>query len=65
LAALAGYVAAGWYGAAATVPFALHLIQQAIRLDPANGGLALLLFRANREAGILLFACWAFIAVAI
>ena len=65
LAALAGYVAAGWYGAAAVTPFALHLIQQAIRLDPANGGRALQLFRANREAGLLLFACWAFIAVAI
>lgn len=65
LALLAGYVAAGWYGAAAVAPFALHLVQQAIRLNPANGGLALLLFRANREAGILLFAGWAFIAAAI
>ena len=43
----------------------MHLIQQAIRLDPTNGGLALHLFRANREAGILLFAGWAFIAAAI
>ena len=64
LAALAGYIAAGWYGAAAVTPFALHLIQQAIRLDPANGGRALQLFRANRDAGLLLLACWAFIAVA-
>ena len=62
LVALAGYVAAGLYGAAATTPFALHLIQQAIRLDPKNGALALGLFRANRDAGVLLFACWAFIA---
>ncbi|MET0370112.1 MAG: 4-hydroxybenzoate octaprenyltransferase [Sphingobium sp.] len=62
LVALAGYVAAGLYGAAATVPFALHLVQQAIRLDPKNGGRALALFRANRDAGVLLFACWAFIA---
>jgi 4-hydroxybenzoate polyprenyltransferase len=65
LSALAGYVAAGWPGAAAVTPFALHLIQQAIRLDPAHGALALSLFRANRDAGILLFAAWAFIAVAI
>ncbi len=43
-------------------PFALHLIQQAIRLDPGNGDLALSLFRANRDAGVLLFAGWAFIA---
>ena len=60
--ALAGYVAAGLYGAAATIPFALHLIQQAIRLNPENGDVALSLFRANRDAGVLLFACWAFIA---
>jgi len=65
LAGIAGYIAASWYGAAATIPFALHLIQQAIRLNPTNGGLALHLFRANREAGILLFAGWAFIAAAI
>ncbi len=65
LAAVAGYIATGWYGAAATIPFALHLLQQAIRLNPTNGGLALHLFRANREAGILLFAGWAFIAAAI
>ena len=65
LAATAGFIAAGWYGAAATAPFALHLIQQAIRLQPANGGLALMLFRANRDAGVLLFAGWAFIAVAL
>lgn len=65
LAALSGYIAAGWTGAAAVTPFALHLIQQAIRLDPANGLLALSLFRANRDAGILLFAAWAFIAAAI
>lgn len=65
LAAAAGYLAAGWPGAAAVAPFALHLIQQTIRLDPANGALALSLFRANRDAGILLFAAWAFIAAAI
>jgi 4-hydroxybenzoate polyprenyltransferase len=65
LAALAGWFAAGWMGAAATAPFALHLLQQAIRLDPNDGNLALSLFRANRHAGLLLFAGWAFIAAAI
>ena len=49
----------------ATAPFALHLLQQAIRLDPADGDLALRLFRANRDAGLLLLAGWAFIAIAI
>jgi 4-hydroxybenzoate polyprenyltransferase len=62
-AAVAGYLSAGWFGAVATAPFALHLIQQAIRLDPANGNLALRLFRANRDAGLLLCAGWALIAL--
>ncbi len=61
--ALAGYFAAGWMGAAAVIPFAAHLAQQAIRLDPTNGELALNLFRANRDAGVLLFLSWAFIAL--
>jgi 4-hydroxybenzoate polyprenyltransferase len=65
LCGLAGYAAAEWAGAASTLLFALHLVQQAIRLDPANGRRALGLFRANRDAGLLLFAGWAFIAVAI
>jgi 4-hydroxybenzoate polyprenyltransferase len=43
----------------------LHLAQQAVRLDPADGDLALRLFRANRDAGLLLFAGWALIAAAI
>ncbi len=64
LAALAGYLAVGWIAAAATLPFALHLLQQAIRLEPADGNLALRLFRANRDAGLLLFAGWGFIAIA-
>jgi 4-hydroxybenzoate polyprenyltransferase len=62
LAAAAGWLAAGGAGAFATGLFALHLLQQAIRLDPANGGLALRLFRANRDAGLLLLAGWAFMA---
>ena len=77
LAATAGYLALARfnetailpippaYGVSAVAPFALHLIQQAVRLDPDNGDLALGLFRANRDAGVLLFAGWAFIAAAI
>ncbi len=77
LAAIAGYLALARfneiaifpippvYGAFAVAPFALHLIQQAARLNPDNGDLALGLFRANRDAGLLLFAGWAFIAAAI
>lgn len=62
LCAAAGYVAQEWTGALLTAPFALHLIIQAMRLDPDNGLRALVLFRANREAGLLLLAGWAFIA---
>jgi 4-hydroxybenzoate polyprenyltransferase len=65
LSGLAGWLAAGWVGAAATAPFALHLAQQVVRLDPSDGNLALRLFRANRDAGLLLFGGWALIAVAI
>jgi 4-hydroxybenzoate polyprenyltransferase len=55
LAALAG-VGAGTaaYGGAAL--FALHLAWQVRRIDPGNGRLALMLFRSNRDAGLLLFA---------
>lgn len=62
LCAAAGYVAQEWTGALLTAPFALHLLIQATRLDPDNGLRALMLFRANREAGLLLLAGWAFIA---
>ncbi len=62
LASIAGWFAGGWIAALAVIPFALHLVQQAIRLDPNRGDLALNLFRANRDAGLLLFAAWAFIA---
>ncbi len=64
LCAAAGYLAAGGWGVAATAPFALHLIQQAIRTDASKPARALVLFRANRDAGVLLFAGWAFIAAA-
>jgi 4-hydroxybenzoate polyprenyltransferase len=62
LVAAAGWLAAGSLAVFATALFALHLVQQAIRLDPEDGGLALRLFRANRDAGLLLLAGWAFMA---
>jgi 4-hydroxybenzoate polyprenyltransferase len=65
LCAAAGFLADGWFGAAMTGLFALHLALQVLRLDPANGARALSLFRANREAGLLLLAGWAFIALPI
>ncbi|MDZ4760592.1 MAG: 4-hydroxybenzoate octaprenyltransferase [Alphaproteobacteria bacterium] len=58
----AGFLSGGWGAALATLPFSLHLAQQAARLDPDNSRLALVLFQANRDAGILLFVAWAFIA---
>lgn len=42
----------GWVGLAA---FALHLAWQLIRLDRKDAARALVLFRANRDAGLLLF----------
>jgi 4-hydroxybenzoate polyprenyltransferase len=65
LCAAAGFISGGWLGVALAVPFALHLLLQCIRLDPADGLRALGLFRANREAGLLLLAGWAFIAAPI
>lgn len=64
LAAVAGGLANGWIAALAATPFALHLLQQALRLRPENGSLALHLFRANREAGLLLAVSWGFLAAA-
>jgi 4-hydroxybenzoate polyprenyltransferase len=36
--------------------YALHLSRQATRVDPADGTLALKLFKSNRDAGLILFA---------
>ena len=44
-----------WVALVALVPAALHLFSQAMRADPANGELALHLFRSNRFTGLLLF----------
>jgi 4-hydroxybenzoate polyprenyltransferase len=43
---------------AALVPIALHFVWQLVTLEPANGANALHRFRANRDAGFLMFlAC--------
>jgi 4-hydroxybenzoate polyprenyltransferase len=65
LALIAGWFASGLAGALGAIPFVLHLAQQAMRLDPTDGALALSLFRANRDAGLLLLVSWAFIAAFI
>ena len=65
LSGAAGWLAHGWVGTVVVLPFALHLAQQAARLAPEDGQMALALFKANREAGLLLFAGWAFIAAFI
>jgi len=59
--ALAGWGAAiwsvrpDWAALLALAPAALHLANQALRADPADGDLALRLFRSNRTAGLLVF----------
>ena len=42
-----------WLALLALVPAALHLANQALRADPADGALALRLFRSNRSCGLL------------
>jgi 4-hydroxybenzoate polyprenyltransferase len=44
-----------WIALLTLVPAALHLIDQALRADPADGKLALKLFRSNRTCGLLVF----------
>ncbi len=67
--ALAGWAAAIWavrpqpLSLAALLPAALHLAWQARHADPADGVLALRLFRANRLTGLMLFA--GFLAVGL
>jgi 4-hydroxybenzoate polyprenyltransferase len=62
LVGAAGWIAAREAGVLAIALFAGHLALQATRLDPGNGALALRLFRANRDAGLLLLGGWGFIA---
>ena len=60
--ALVGWGAAIWavrpqpLALLALAPAALHLARQVARADPADGALALELFRSNRFTGLLLFA---------
>jgi len=44
-----------WVALASLIPAALHLGSQAARADPADGELALQLFRSNRTCGLLVF----------
>ncbi|HUG45443.1 MAG TPA: 4-hydroxybenzoate octaprenyltransferase [Sphingomicrobium sp.] len=44
-----------WLALVALVPAALHLANQALRVDPKDGDLALALFRSNRSCGFLVF----------
>lgn len=44
-----------WVALLALLPAALHLANQALRADPADGEAALKLFRSNRTCGLLVF----------
>ena len=44
-----------WLALLALIPAALHLANQALRADPADGKGALTLFRSNRTCGLLVF----------
>jgi 4-hydroxybenzoate polyprenyltransferase len=44
-----------WLALATLLPAGLHLGGQALRADPADGKLALSLFRSNRSCGLLVF----------
>jgi 4-hydroxybenzoate polyprenyltransferase len=44
-----------WLALAGLLPAALHLANQALRVDPKDGALALRLFRSNRTCGLLVF----------
>jgi 4-hydroxybenzoate polyprenyltransferase len=44
-----------WLALVALLPAAMHLAGQALRADPADGALALKLFRSNRTCGLLVF----------
>jgi 4-hydroxybenzoate polyprenyltransferase len=44
-----------WLALVTLLPAALHLANQALRADPADGELALRLFRSNRVCGFLVF----------
>ena len=52
-----------WMALLALLPAALHLASQALRADPADGALALKLFRSNRTCGLLV--CLAMLVVGL
>ena len=52
-----------WLALVALAPAALHLANQALRADPADGALALKLFRSNRTCGLLV--CLAMLVVGL
>lgn len=52
-----------WIALVSLLPAALHLSNQVFRADPANGELALRLFRSNRTTGFLLFLAMLVIGV--
>jgi len=52
-----------WLALLALAPAALHLTNQALRADPADGALALDLFRSNRSCGLLV--CLAMLVVGL
>jgi 4-hydroxybenzoate polyprenyltransferase len=52
-----------WLALLALLPAALHLANQALRADPADGELALKLFRSNRSCGLLV--CLAMLVVGL
>jgi 4-hydroxybenzoate polyprenyltransferase len=44
-----------WLALLTLLPAAIHLASQAVRANPADGDLALRLFRSNRTCGLLVF----------
>ena len=56
-------VRSDWIALLALGPAALHLVNQALQADPADGELALKLFRSNRTCGLLV--CLAMLVVGL
>jgi 4-hydroxybenzoate polyprenyltransferase len=56
IASAFGMAGAGLFSFAGLVLFAVHLGWQVLRVDRSDGAGALRLFRANRDAGLILFA---------
>jgi 4-hydroxybenzoate polyprenyltransferase len=54
-----------WVALVSLLPASLHLIDQVLRADPADGELALRLFRSNRTCGLLLFLAMLVVGLSI